>query len=327
MVYSQSVQEARLGVNVPLTKIAQGIKQPDYVLKLLYPVIPTDEYGGQIITFNDSIYDDVDDLRADDGYYKSVTTGYDGRAFKLDTRGLSFRAGDRKLNTWKKRGINPDRLATSTLMNKAGLRHELQAAIKSTTITNYAPGNRIVLTPETNFRNQSVDPGTYIRAAASTIALTTGYEPNVIVFGREVYDAVSENRNVVGAGDFRSKDFLTTDAISSRYGFKKAVVCNAIWNSTGVKERIFGKHVVIARVNPAALENVDRYTPDQNVTEEEPSYGYTLAYLNHPQVRTPYYDRDRSATVWNMDFDRTLINPGVDDNGQITYGYLIANAA
>jgi hypothetical protein len=46
----------------------------------------------------------------------------------------------------------------------------------------------------------------------------------------------------------------------------------------------------------------------------------------NPQIYTPWYDQDRKATIYDIDFDRKVVASGVNSAGAITHGYLIANA-
>jgi hypothetical protein len=326
-----SLQQSRLGINMVLTNLAQGVIQPDYAMRLLYPLAEVADYGGQIIEFDDSAYLEVDDDRADDTPYPEIQESYFGRPFTLNTKGLSFRVGDKKANQMQRLGINWGRRASERLIGRAGLMHEIEAASAATTVGNYATTNRITLSAGSQFNESGVDPDPVIRTGKSAVASQIGVDPNVMVMGRDVYDVLAArySRNFTatsGGGGLRPQ--LTEEILAGIFGFARVRVCNALRKTASGRQRIFGKHIVMGYTNPAAL-NADRlpYRPQGQIDVETPSYGYTYVYVNNPLMYNPYRDEDRGATVYKLDFDRKVTQTGVDrTSGLITHGYLIANA-
>jgi hypothetical protein len=340
MGIGMSLKEQRLGVNQVLTNLAQGFYQPEFVMRILYPFVAVPGFSGVAPRHDESAYEDVDDTRALDGFYKSVQRSIrTGEPYVLDIRGLSVRVADEEAREAERGGTDWIGEAPTTLMEKFNLRHEIECALRATAIAAYHPNNRIVLTPEQNFRNALVEPDGYIFDAIDAVALAIGAEPNVMVMGREVYSALARNRKfrtAIGApGGSAGSDLL--EAIKAYFKIDAVKLCTAIQRRGGSKYRVFGKSIVIARTNPLALQTpnttvIQSFAPDRRLKTKTPSYGYTLVYqesanVSHPVVRDPYYDQDRSATVIKGDFDRKVAQTGVDDTNLITHGFLIANAA
>jgi hypothetical protein len=326
-----SLQQSRLGVNLILTNLAQGVIQPEFVMRLLYPLAETADYGGQAIVFDDSDYEEVQDDRADDTPYPEIQDGFYGQPYKLNTKGLMYRVGDKKANQMNRLNINWGVRASNRLMKRAGLNHEIQAATSATTVANYATTNRITLTAGGQFNDAAADPDLIIRTGKSAVSSQIGVDPNVCLMGQDVFDtlAVRYSRAFTAPSPSGMMNLLTEDMLATILGFDRVRVCRAIRkNGAGVKSRVMGKDLVMGYTNPAAL-NSDRisYVPNGAIDAETPSFGYTYVYENNPLMYNPYRDEDRGATVYKLDFDRQVLNTGVDrTSGLITHGYLIKNA-
>lgn len=325
-----SLLGARATVSLPLTNLAQKSAQAAYVMKLLFPLAEVGTYGGTTIQFDESGYEDVDDTRADDAPYPEIQSGYEGKPFKLGTKGLRYRVTDKRRKEMENLSINWGDMAVSELMTKAGLRHEIESAVRASTFANYANTNRATLTAGNRFSDASVDPEPLIRTGKDSIANQIGIDANVCIMGQMVFSALatkySKTFTSVGTTPgIRSQ--LTKAAFADIYGFARVEVCNAIVTRNGVKGKAFGNHLVMAYTNPAALNgNIISYQPNGAINPMVGSYGYTYVMKDHPRMYEPWYDKDRKATIFDLDFDRQVQNTGVNAAGQITYGYLIENA-
>jgi hypothetical protein len=326
-----SLQQSRLGVNLVLTHLAQGVIQPEFVMRLLYPLAETADYGGQAIVFDDSVYEETQDDRADDTPYPEIQDSFYGQPYKLNTKGLMYRVGDKKANQMNRLGINWGNRASARLMSAAGLNHEIQAAAAATNVASYATTNRITLAPGVQFNDAATDPDLVIRAGKSAVSSQIGVDPNVCLMGQDVFDTLSVRyaRAFTAPSPSGMMNLLTEEMLASILGFARVRVCKAIRkNGAGAKTRVMGKDLVMGYTNPAGL-NGDRisYVPNGAIDTETPSFGYTYVYENNPLMYNPYRDEERSATCYKLDFDRQVINTGVDrTSGLITHGYLIKNA-
>jgi hypothetical protein len=324
-----SLQAANLDINQVLTNLAQGVKQHDLVMRVLFPFTEVAEYSGQLIQFDRSIYQVVDDDRADATPYAKVQDGYTGRPFQLATKGFSYEVGDKKARRQAALRINWGQRAVNRMLSTAGLLYEVQCAAIATNLSNYSVNNRETLAPGAQISDPTVDPGPIIRRAKSRVSGQIGTDPNVWTMGQEVFDALCENRYIIDKIKYTSADSVTEEILAAMYGFKRVVVCKAIrLNDAGDTERVFGKHMVFARTNPAALEQ-DRlpYRPNGQIDAEEPAYGYGYVYQGNPLVYNPVRDEKLKSTTYLLDFDRSVAPVGVDNNNKITYGYMVANAA
>jgi hypothetical protein len=322
--------ESNLGVNQILTNIAQRFVQPEHVLRLLYPLVEVGSVSGQILSFDDSDYNTVNDDVADGDSYAEIEDSFTGQPFILSSKGLQYKLTDRKRRQLEFQGYNWGQHAATKLMERASLLHEAEAAVKATTLANYSPNNRVTLTNGSQFNEANVDPEPVIRQGTSRIVKEIGAKPNVMILGRDVFDALavkfSRTFTSTVVGGMRQQ--LTEDVLAATYGYQRVRVCDAIVKQGQTKINPFGKNIVIARVNPAAL-NSDRtpYKIDGSIMPQEYSFGYTYVYRGHPLMYDRGRNEEKNYDYFKLDFDRQVVNTGVDKNSnQIISGFLIQNA-
>lgn len=324
-----SLYGSRLGINQVLTNLAQGFIQPDYVMKLLFPLAEVNDFGGQIISFDDSAYDEIDDSRADGTDYPEIEDTFTGLPFTLKTKGIKYKLPDKKREQMANVRINWGDMAAQAVMNRAGLMHEIQASVIATTVNNYATANRITLTSGSQLNEANVDPDPIIRAGKNVIAGQIGIDPNVMILGRDVFDALATKfaRNFTNTAPNGLRQQLTEDSLANIFGFARVRVCNAIRKVGNTRSRVMAKDIVMAYTNPAALE-ADRlpYRPTGAINIMQPSYGYTYVYRNNPLMYDPARNDEKGYTYYKLDFDREVVNTGVDSSGKIISGYLVKSA-
>lgn len=326
-----NLSQSRLEVNRVLTNLSQGFVQPEFCMRLAFPLAEVAEYGGQIVEFDDSDFEETNDDRADDGEYAEISDSYHGRPFTLQTKGLEYRVGHKKRKQMEALKINWARRAVSKLMNRAALKHEIEAATLATTLSLYETTNRLTLSGTDQFNDyDNSTPGQVIRSARSAVASQIGIDPNVLLMGRDVFDTLAEHPLIRAYIQYTSQESLTEDMLARMWGFERVRVCNALRkNSAGTKSRVFGKHIWLGYTNPAALNgDTIPYRPDSNTIDiETPSFGYTYVYQGNPLVYDPWEDKNRRATVYQLDFDRRVVLSGTNrDSGLITHAFLIQNA-
>lgn len=324
-----SLYESRLGINMPLTQLAQGYIQPEYVMKLLYPLAEVNDFGGQIVSFDDSAYEEIDDNRADGTDYPEIEDTFTGKPFQLKTKGIKYKLPDKKRAQMENLRINWGDMAAQAVMNRAGLMHEIQSSVVATTVANYATTNRITLSSGSQLNEAAVDPDPIIRTAKSAVSSQIGVDPNVMILGQDPFDALATKyaRNFTSTAPNGLIPQMTEDTLANIFGFARVRVCKALRKVAGVRTRVFGKDIVMAYVNPAAL-NSDRlpYRPTGAINIMQPSFGYTYVYRNNPLMYDPGRNEEKGYTFYKLDFDREVVNTGVDDAGKIISGYLIKNA-
>lgn len=321
--------------NRVLTNLIFDTAYPEFVLKILFPIVPVDQFGGLVIEFNSLDFEEYDDDRAPGATYKEIQTGSVGsRAYTLQTKGLRYPMPKETSAQLMMAGIEASKIASNGLMLAGARKLEIEQARIATNINFYAPSNRIILAGGSQFQN-NIDPGPIIRQGKAAVAHIILKEPNVLILGRSVFRALEENPVVRYTLQRKGLDALTTSALGDIYGFDKVVICESRVRDrqTGQIVRLFDTDLVMAYTNPLALNaDVLPYRPDAYITFYQPSYGYTYTYREggqiHPIISNMYLEPGSSTWYHNMDYHRRPVLTGVDkDSGLIISGYIIKNAA
>jgi hypothetical protein len=311
----------------------QGVVQPEFVMKLIFPLAEVGMHGGSTITFDDTIYEDAIDDRADGAEYGQIQSGYTGDTYKLEYKGLRYTVHDKRRAEMEAIGIDWEAVAAEQLANKLGLRHEIQCATIAGNPATYAASNRVALSAGSRFGDAGVDPDPLIRTGKDAIADQIGLEPNVGVMGRRVFSALctkyAKNFTSTSATNGPGlRQQLSVDDLAVIFGLRKLVICDAIRSVNGVKTKVFGNHFMMARVNEESIEaSALPYRPAGNISVVKPNFGYTYVKRGHPMAYNPWYDNGTKSTHYDMDFDRQVRVTGVDGTNAAIYGYLIQNAA
>jgi len=159
--------------------------------------------------------------------------------------------------------INLDRNATRLLTNMERLNREkswaatyFAAGVWSTTITGVpaAPGAGQVL----QWNDAAATPINDIKAAKRVMKLLTGYIPNTLVMTDDVWDALSENPQILarinGGASARDPAMVTKELVAQLFGVSALIVVGAIENTANemAPELItaFGSNFTGAFVHP-----------------------------------------------------------------------------
>lgn len=123
------------------------------------------------------------------------------------------------------------------------------------------------------------DPFADIQTAKSAIRSTTGLEPNTIIFGQEVYNALLRHADILDRIKYVQRGVVTADLLASLFDVQNVYVGSSIKN-TGAENLsdsfsdVWGKNTVIGRFSPPETDGKD------------PSLMYGFRWTN-PMFGTP----------------------------------------
>ncbi len=114
------------------------------------------------------------------------------------------------------------------------------------------------------------DPLDDVDTARQTIHKNSGVNPNVLVLGREVFDAVKRHPDITDYFKYTESGAVTADMLSQAFGVERVVVGEALYNTanegqTFSGDYIWGKNAVLV------------YVPD-NPGLMQPAAGYQLVF-------------------------------------------------
>jgi hypothetical protein len=266
-------------VNTPLTNISIAFLQNanNFVATRVFPNIPVSKQSDRYYVY------DRGDFNRDEMQLRAPATESSGGGYRLDNTPTYF------ANRWSFHKdipdevranadavLNPDREATAFVTHKALIRREklftgtyFKTGVWATDITGV--GSAPSAGQELRWSDTNADPIVSVRAAKRKIAESTGYEPNKLVLGRAVYDALLDHPDIIDrlkygqtAGGVAN---TSTSDLAALFKVEEILVMNAVEN-TGVEGQsnahsfIGGKNAMLvhAATAPGLMTPTGGYT-------------------------------------------------------------------
>jgi Phage major capsid protein E len=324
----KSPTSARAGSNKVLTSIAQGYENQEFIVPYLSPAVPVTERGGLYIVFDKSLFKLFNDDRAPGAQYNVIEAGYTGKSYKLRSKGLIYPVPiERKEEEESALSLDTGKMATDLLMEAEMLNLEVEGADLFTTAANYNTNNTEALSGTSQWSDPNSTPGNDIRGWVAAVSAAIGKKPNVMAMGFDVFQSLCEHPTILDRIKHTSRDSVTPEILATLYGFDKVVVGEALVDrGTGVTERIWGKNVVLARVNPVGLKTGKIPFSSMNLASRKtPSFAYTYVQKDNPMISNAWYDDQDDCFRYKVRCDRDTGIVGVDDAGLANAGFLARN--
>lgn len=309
-----SLSESRAKVDAVLTNLALGYKPQSsgYIGLQIAPPVPVNEYGGRILEFDDSCFEEVDDRRADGGEYREISRYYEGKPFSIEEHGLKYRLPEKALHQASKRGVNWSRLAVEDLTERSALMVERDIARMVLNPNNYPDDNKIIVGPGSYWGGAdaaNIDPYETILETKRFLVSKVAADPNTLVLGREVYDKMITNSKITEHYQYTSADAVTHKILAQRFGVSQILVGSAISKPTATSPKgfLWGNFAVLCYVNRNAISGSMGLGAEAGVARQEPSAFYTYTFDGHPRVSEQWYENRTGSYFRKIDYDRTPV--------------------
>lgn len=254
---------ATVHVNRPLTMISVAFlqAQTNFVADRVFPQLNVPKRSDRYFLY------DRGEFNRDDMKERAPGTEAAGGDISIDNTPTYFaryysykRDIDDQVRENYDEPLNPDTEATTYLTHKALIRKErlwvtkfLTTGIWATDVTGVAaaPGASQFL----QWNNPASDPITDIRAGKTAVLESTGFEPNVLVLGKRVWDVLVDHPDIVGRIDRGQTPggpaMAQTQNLAALLELEEVLVMKAIHNSaaegqTNVHAFIGGKVALLA---------------------------------------------------------------------------------
>lgn len=298
-----------------LSTIAQGFQNSEMISQFLFPVVPVNLRGGNVITFGKEAFMLYGTQRAPGENTKRIKFGYAGAPFALVDYSLEG-VCPIEVQQEAANGASIDMCAraingVSAIM---ALRLEKQAADIARTAASYAAANKVTLagvTQWSDFTSATSVPLANIETAKEAVRAATGKRANTVVMGAAVMARLRQHPQVVDRMKYTGRDVATTEILAALFGVQRVVVGDAIFsNDAGTAfTDVWGKDVVVAYTELGSLQDAGL-----------PSYGYTYQLNGYPIVEEAYFDRNTKSWICPV----TRVEAPV--LASASAGYLITNA-
>ena len=271
-----------------LTQVARGYSNPMAIYPVLFPVVGVGQRGGRIIAFRAEDFLAYDIVRAPGAQMQRMDVGYASDPYALVQRAIE---GSVPVEIAEEAAAVPGIALGSRAAQQAtgicDLQIELEAAKLALADSTYSAGNIVTLSNTDQWDHAQSKPQAEVTAAKEKIRTGVGRDPNVLIVGQAVHDALVSNPDVID----RVKHTQVTTAreideplLARYFGVDRYVVGRCRQGKPGAFTAVWGKFAVLAFVDVTPLAAMG-----------SPSFAYTYRLSGYPVVEQPYYD-DRSRT-------------------------------
>jgi hypothetical protein len=303
-----------------LTNVAQGYSSMDFVGNQLFPEVYVGAAGGQIVEFDRDAFRLYTTRRSPGSSTREILFGYSGKAFALANHRLQgVIPREHQRDAQAVAGIALDQVGVEGTMRAIRLALEVEQATLAFTPGNYAAANKsAVLTGSTKWSNAAGTPLTDVDAGREAIRQACGLYPNVLVMSAPAFNACKNNPSITARFQYNGNTAvdasqITPAMLAGLFNVKKVVIgAGVYWTDANVAVDIWGNYAVLAYVPESANGLRSRY---------DPSYGYTYVMQGHPYAEEPFWDNDKAAWKYPVEFERTAVLSG------ISAGYIIQTPA
>lgn len=218
---------SQVHVDAILTNISVAYiqRQENFIANKVFPIVPVDKQSDKYFSYtkNDWFRDEAR-LRADatesaGGGYNLSTSSYsaDVWAFHKDVGDQTRANADAP--------INVDREAVEFVTSRLLLKMETEwvSNFFGTGVwgTDYTPGNLW-----SDYTNS--DPLNDVEDAKAAILSTTGFEPNTLVLGYDVFKELKNHPDLVDRIKYTSSNVITTDMIARMFDVERVLVSKSV---------------------------------------------------------------------------------------------------
>jgi hypothetical protein len=305
-----SNQQVRI-IDPILSNVALGYIHPQAVGRFLFPEVPVDISGGQVIEFGKESFKLYNTVRAPGSNTRRISYGYVGNKFALTNHSLEGQVPFEHLrDAAVMPGIALGSIAVMNVMDTLKLELEVEQANTARDAAQYDANHKVDLAAA-KWTNDANDPIKDIDAGREAIRAAVGTYPNILVLSAKAFNAAKNNANVINRFKYTGRDSITAEMLASIWNIPQVVVGEAIYfDDAGTAYDVWGSDAILA------------YAPSQKAANiQRPSFGYTYTMRGHPLAEQPYMDRNAKSWEYPVAFERAPVLTG------ITSGYLIQNAA
>ena len=242
-------------VDAILTNISVAYiqEQAAYVASRIFPTIPVEKQSDKYF-----IYTKGDWFR-DEAQLRAPATESAGSGYTLSTATYSSQVYafhkdvDDQVRANADNPLNPDRDATTFVTQRMLLRQEIQWA--SDFFTSGVWANDV--TPSNLWSDYTAsDPIGDVETGKATMLNNTGYLPNTLVMGYDVFRQLRHHPDIVDRVKYTSAENVTEDILARFFGVDRILVARAIKNSAaeGASNSfasVFGKNAALYYVAPS----------------------------------------------------------------------------
>ena len=262
-----------LRINAYLSEVARGYGNNSFIAENLFPIIDSEKEKIDIFQFNKEafqLYDTERAIRANSNVISPK--GFSKHTATLAEHDLAYPIDYREEDEAEK--VKLQLHATNVVTEGLKLKLEKQCADLAQDPKNYATENKIALSGTSQFTNDASDPLKVVNAGKDAVCGKIGKDPNTLVMGQEVWQALKQNTSLKNLIASSSNKIITLDLLKEFFEIENIVVGRSIYaDANNNFARVWGNNIILAYVPKLTSR-----------TEDDPSFGYTVRKKDALQI-------------------------------------------
>ena len=262
-----------LRINAYLSEVARGYGNNSFIAENLFPIIDSEKEKIDIFQFNKEafqLYDTERAIRANSNVISPK--GFSKHTATLAEHDLAYPIDYREEDKAEK--VKLQLHATNVVTEGLKLKLEKQCADLAQDPKNYATENKIALSGTSQFTNDASDPLKVVNAGKDAVCGKIGKDPNTLVMGQEVWQALKQNTSLKNLIASSSNKIITLDLLKEFFEIENIVVGRSIYaDANNNFARVWGNNIILAYVPKLTSR-----------TEYDPSFGYTVRKKDALQI-------------------------------------------
>ena len=262
-----------LRINAYLSEVARGYGNNSFIAENLFPIIDSEKEKIDIFQFNKEafqLYDTERAIRANSNVISPK--GFSKHTATLAEHDLAYPIDYREEDEAEK--VKLQLHATNVVTEGLKLKLEKQCADLAQDPKNYATENKIALSGTSQFTSEASDPIKVVNAGKDAVCGKIGKDPNTLVMGQEVWQALKQNKTLKDLIASSSNKIITLDLLKEFFEIENIVIGRSIYaDANNNFARVWGNNIILAYVPKLTSR-----------TEYDPSFGYTVRKKDALQI-------------------------------------------
>ncbi|CAK0743601.1 Major capsid protein [Azospirillaceae bacterium] len=300
-------------VDPTLSQYARGYVQSNHVGSTLFPLAPVPTSQGKVIEFGKEAFRRYNSRHAPGSDVKKIEFGMFGKSYQLIDHALDVSIPEEFEIDCTHIKVDTLLRGTNIVMSSMTLALEIEQAEIATDPYAYNSDHKTSVSGSDKWSDPASKPIVQLRDSIEVVRRSIGIRPNVAMFSASAFAAFEENVSVIDRFK-QSSPVITTDIVASLLRLEKVVIGEAVYaDDKDDFVDVWGNNVILS-YSPIPTQGV-------TIGVEQPSFGYTYYYKDHPFVHKPIFDHNKRSWVCGVTYRRIPVLTG------ISAGFLIQNPA
>ena len=251
-----TAQDVHVDAVLSNISVAYMQAQEHFIASKVFPIVPVNKQTDKYYTYtkNDWFRDEAA-RRADATESAGSGYGISTASYSCDVFALHKDIGSQARGN-ADAGLDLDRDATQFVTQRLMLRQEIQWATDYFATSVWAT-DKVGTTDYVKWSDYTAsDPITDIETGKQTILASTGFLPNTLVIGYNVWRYLKHHPDIVDRFKYTSAESITTDMVAKLFEIERILVAKAVKatnveGETAVMAMVQGSDALLCYVNPA----------------------------------------------------------------------------